>query len=223
MYTFARQHRRHSKNMYSIKELYYTIQGEGHHSGKPAVFLRFSGCNLWSGLEKDREHAICKFCDTDFWGTDGLNGGKYTAVELAETCIELWPKESAQSPFIVCTGGEPLLQLDTHLIDALHEKGFYLAIESNGTLPIPQNIDWVCISPKANAQLKVISGDELKVVYPQKGANLEVLSQYQFDHFFLQPMDNASQAENTKICIEHCLSHPQWKLSLQTHKLLGIP
>lgn len=209
--------------MYSIKELYYTIQGEGHHSGKPAVFLRFSGCNLWSGLEKDRHTAICKFCDTNFWGIDGVNGGKYTAVQLVKLCQSLWPKGSSQKPFIVCTGGEPLLQLDKTLIDALHDKGFFIAIESNGTLAVPENIDWTCISPKADADLITTSGNELKVVYPQQGINLEVLSEYQFDHFFLQPMDNDHQNANTKVCIDYCLNHPQWKLSLQTHKLLGIP
>ena len=209
--------------MYSIKELYYTIQGEGHHTGKPAIFLRFSGCNLWSGLEKDRETAICRFCDTDFWGTDGVNGGKYTVDDLAKSCRDLWPKESTQRPFIVCTGGEPLLQLDTDLIKALHDVGFFIAIESNGTLPIPHGIDWICISPKAKADLKVTSGHELKVVYPQAGTNLDKLKEYNFEHYFLQPLDDENQDENIKECIAFCLKNPQWKLSLQTHKLLGIP
>ena len=208
--------------MYAIKEIYYTIQGEGFHSGRPAIFLRFSGCNLWSGLEKDRATAICSFCDTDFWGTDGTLGGKYEAEELAVLCRSLWP-DSNEEPFIVCTGGEPLLQLDEQLINALKEKGFYIAIESNGTINVPDGIDWICISPKLDADLIVQKGSELKLVYPQREVNLHSFLELDFDHFFLQPLDDKNQDVNIINCVEICKEFPQWKLSLQTHKLINIP
>jgi len=207
--------------VYSIKEIYYTIQGEGHHTGQPAVFLRFSGCNLWSGLEKDRETAICKFCDTDFWGTDGTLGGKYAAEELARLCRSLWPG-SNQRPWIVCTGGEPLLQLDTDLINALHDQDFFIAIETNGTLTIPDDIDWVCVSPKLGSELTVMEGDELKLVHPQLGSDLAYFESLSFDHFSLQPLDDLHQEANIKSCIELCKERPVWRLSLQTHKTMGI-
>jgi len=200
--------------MYSVKEIYYTIQGEGHHTGQPAIFLRFSGCNLWSGLEKDRSSAICQFCDTNFWGTDGINGGKYSVTQLADRCLSLWPKDAMQRPFIVCTGGEPLLQLDHPLIEALHAQDCYIAIESNGTIEIPAGIDWTCISPKANATLKVTSGDELKLVYPQEGIDLDFYQSLDFDHFSLQPLDNEDQATHISQCISLCKENPKWKLSL---------
>lgn len=208
--------------MYSIKEAYYTIQGEGYHTGRPAVFLRFSGCNLWSGLEKDRASAKCKFCDTDFWGTDGVNGGKYPAEDLAAFCKSLWPEE-AEDPFIVCTGGEPLLQLDSSLIAALHNQGFYIAIETNGTLPVPDGIDWVCVSPKADQSIVVTEGQELKLVYPQVENSPEDFLDFSFDHFFLQPLDDVDQDKHIQSCIQYCHAHPKWHLSLQTHKFIGIP
>ncbi|MEN0006016.1 MAG: 7-carboxy-7-deazaguanine synthase [Bacteroidota bacterium] len=207
---------------YKIKELFYTLQGEGMHAGRPAVFCRFTGCNLWSGREKDRSKAICQFCDTDFWGTDGENGGRYSAESLAETAAKLWPSAQGQ-PYIVCTGGEPLLQLDAPLIAAFHAKGFEIAIETNGTIAIPEGIDWVCVSPKANAELVVDTGDELKLVFPQLGAEPERYAHLDFTHFFLQPMDGAYTERNTKLCLEYCLAHPQWSLSIQTHKILRIP
>lgn len=207
---------------YAIKELYYTIQGEGYHTGRAAVFCRFSGCNLWSGLEKDRHKAICQFCDTDFWGTDGINGGKYDALDLIYKCKELWPINEGPV-FVVCTGGEPLLQLDDHLIEAFHKEACYIAIETNGTVDVPSGIDWVCVSPKEGAELKVHSGNELKLVYPQGGFDPEQFVHLNFEHFYLQPMDNDHQSTNTKICTQYCLDHPRWKLSLQTHKYLGIP
>lgn len=206
---------------YKIKELFYTLQGEGAHSGRPAVFCRFSGCNLWSGREEDRHKAICQFCDTDFWGTDGENGGKYTLGALAEKVASLWPAATGK-PYVVCTGGEPLLQLDEHLISAFHEKGFEVAIETNGTLPVPKGVDWVCVSPKANADLVVTTGSELKLVFPQPGAEPERFEQLDFQHFFLQPMDGPEQARNTQLTLQYCLDHPKWSLSLQTHKMLGI-
>lgn len=209
--------------MYGIKEIYYTIQGEGYHTGQAAVFLRFSGCNLWSGLEKDRATAQCTFCDTDFWGTDGNNGGKYNAKDLASFCKSLWPSNNNSVPYIVCTGGEPLLQLDDELIKALHKEGFFIAIESNGTLPIPAGIDWICISPKLQSELAVTSGHELKLVYPQEGIDLDIYESMNFDHLSLQPMDNENQAANTETCIDICKTRPKWRLSLQTHKYVGIP
>ena len=208
---------------YSVKEIYYTLQGEGERTGRAAVFLRFAGCNLWTGLERDRNEAVCQFCDTDFIGTDGPGGGKYkTAEALAAAVAAHWPKHSNAQPYVVCTGGEPLLQIDEPLIHALHAKGFEIGIETNGTLLPPNGIDWICVSPKANAELKLKRGNELKLVYPQSGAEPERYAGLLFDHFFLQPMDNPARAANTNAATEYCLAHPQWRLSLQTHKLIGI-
>ena len=211
---------------YSVKEMYYTLQGEGAHTGRPAVFLRFTGCNLWSGREEHRRDAVCRFCDTDFVGTDGINGGKFaTAAELATATRRLWltPGETAK-PYVVCTGGEPLLQLDAAAIDALHTAGFEIGVESNGTVLAPPGIDWLCISPKSNAGLQQQSGDELKLVYPQEedSAQPECFVSLAFEHFYLQPLDGEHTAANTRACIDYCLQHPQWKLSTQTHKSLGI-
>ncbi|MDX1667705.1 MAG: 7-carboxy-7-deazaguanine synthase [Saprospiraceae bacterium] len=210
---------------YKVKEIFYTLQGEGAQSGRPAVFCRFSGCNLWSGREEDRHKAICRFCDTDFWGMDGQHGGRYPhAVDLAGTVARLWPdNRSGNRPYVVCTGGEPLLQLDEAAVAAFHDEHFEVAIETNGTLAVPRGVDWVCVSPKANAGLLVEKGNELKLVYPQAGAEPERYAHLDFDHFFLQPMDGPRREENTRLALEYCLRHPQWHLSLQTHKLLGIP
>ena len=210
---------------YSVKEMYYTLQGEGAHTGRPAVFLRFAGCNLWSGRERDRQRAICRFCDTDFVGTDGPGGGKFTHADaLADAVASHWPADSNASPYVVCTGGEPLLQLDTDAIDALHARDFEIGIETNGTLPAPPGIDWICVSPKADAPLVQKSGDELKLVYPQAEADAqpERFTELGFRHFFLQPLDDEQQAAHTAAAVDYCLRHPQWRLSLQTHKLLGI-
>ncbi len=210
--------------VYTVKELFYTLQGEGANAGRPAVFCRFAGCNLWTGREEDRAKAICQFCDTDFVGTDGPDGGKFkTATELAETAFSFWPNETVGKPLIVCTGGEPLLQLDTALINALHAAGFEIAVESNGTIEPPKGIDWLCISPKIGAELIVTKGQELKLVYPQTGGEPEQFAGLDFDHFFLQPMDSPAQKENTEACVAYCKAHPKWRLSLQTHKLIGIP
>ena len=206
---------------YAIKEIYYTLQGEGHHTGRPAVFCRFSGCNLWSGREKDRSTAICQFCDTDFWGTDGENGGKYTAEELTHRILELWPE--ADGPFIVFTGGEPALQLDEKLITELKKYKSIIAIETNGTLELPSGIDWICMSPKANTDIVITEGNELKIVYPQTGINPLDFKEYAYEHFYIQPMDNVSQDANTLLAIEFCKNNPQFKLSMQTHKYLNIP
>lgn len=209
---------------YKIKEMYYTLQGEGAQSGRAAVFCRFSGCNLWSGREEDRHKAICQFCDTDFWGTDGENGGAYaTAVELATAVKNLWPQEQDGQPYVVCTGGEPMLQLDEELIAAFHQLGLEVAIETNGTLHTPASIDWICVSPKANAALVQTTGAELKLVYPQPNAMPDQFEGLDFDHFYLQPMDGPNVQENIQAAIQYCLEHPKWKLSLQTHKLIGIP
>ena len=211
--------------MYSVKEIFYSIQGEGARSGRPAVFLRFAGCNLWSGREEDREKAICSFCDTDFVGTDGTYGGKYsTAAELAITILNVWPKNNSKNskPYIVCTGGEPLLQMDSELIDALHSVEFEIAIETNGTLVVPKGIDWICMSPKPNTTIKVIKGNELKFIFPQNQLNPGSFSNYEFDHFYIQPMDGPFISENIQKALAFCLENPQWNLSLQTHKLLGI-
>ena len=209
---------------YSVKEIFYTLQGEGAHAGRPAVFCRFSGCNLWSGREADRDSAICRFCDTDFVGTDGEGGGKFVdAALLAQRVDSLWPAVHAAGKFVVCTGGEPLLQLDAALIDALHACGFEIAIETNGTLPVPAGIDWICVSPKVGATLTVVAGNELKVVIPQVGQRLADYEHLAFAHFFVQPMDSPRVAENTRLAIDVCRSNPKWKLSLQTHKLLQIP
>src|SRR5689334_3958042 len=209
---------------YSIKELYYTLQGEGAQSGRAAVFLRFAGCNLWSGLEKDRAGAVCRFCDTEFVGTDGPGGGKFaSAASLARAVFAQWPPGAKGRPFVVCTGGEPLLQLDKNLVAALHDVGFEIAIETNGTLLPPAGIDWICVSPKAEAEQKLKHGDELKLVYPQSGAEPERFAGQDFRNFFLQPMDGPERAQNTDAATRYCLEHPQWRLSLQTHKLIGIP
>ncbi len=208
---------------YQVKEIYYTLQGEGAHSGRASVFLRFAGCNLWSGLERNRASAVCRFCDTDFVGTDGTGGGKFPAAEtLARAVAEHWPNDGVAQPYVVCTGGEPLLQLDDELIAALHAQGFEIGIETNGTLPAPAGIEWICVSPKANAELVLTSGQELKLVYPQEGAPPERYAGLIFDHFFLQPMDGPEREANTRAATDYCLAHPQWRLSLQTHKLIGI-
>jgi 7-carboxy-7-deazaguanine synthase (Cx14CxxC type) len=212
---------------YSVKEMYYTLQGEGAHTGRPAVFVRFAGCNLWSGREKDRATAVCKFCDTEFVGTDGPGGGKFrTPEDLVAAVAQHWPDDldSQAKPYVVCTGGEPLLQLDSRAIVALQSKGFEVAVETNGTIEAPEELDWVCVSPKAGAELVQKQGDELKLVFPQiePEAQPEQFGALQFRHFFLQPMDGDSVDENTRLAIEYCLGHPQWKLSLQTHKLLGL-
>jgi 7-carboxy-7-deazaguanine synthase (Cx14CxxC type) len=207
---------------YSVKEMFLTVQGEGGQAGRPAVFLRFAGCNLWSGLERDRASAVCTFCDTDFVGTDGVNGGKFTAAaDLADAVARLWPGGGA--PYVVCTGGEPLLQLDAPLIDALHAAGFEIAVETNGTLEAPAGIDWICVSPKSTAPLKQTSGHELKLVYPQVDAPPEKFVDLDFAQFRLQPMDGPDQAANAQAAYEYCLKHPQWRLSLQTHKWIGAP
>ena len=211
--------------MYKVKELFYTLQGEGGQAGRAAVFLRFTGCNLWSGREEDRSDAICKFCDTDFRGTDGLNGGRYSKTELADKVAELWPDLSQGKPYVVCTGGEPLLQLDEALVTALHARGIEVAVETNGTIAAPSGIDWICVSPKANAKMIQTSGHELKLVYPQveESAQPEPFADLDFEHFFLQPLDGPETALNTQRCIDYCLANPQWRISLQTHKIMDIP
>lgn len=211
---------------YVVKEIYYTLQGEGGNVGRPAVFLRFAGCNLWSGREEDRPRAVCPFCDTDFVGTDGPGGGKFlTARSLAAAAAGQWPAahSALARPLVVCTGGEPLLQLDAPLVEALHEAGFEVAIETNGTRPPPPGVDWVCVSPKAGADLVLRTGDELKVVFPQAGAEPERFEALAFRLFWLQPMDGPDRDRNTQLAIRYCLEHPQWRLSLQTHKYLRIP
>lgn len=209
---------------YSVKEIFYTLQGEGAQAGRPAVFCRFSGCNLWSGREQDRATAVCRFCDTDFVGTDGALGDKYAdAFQLAAVINQQWPATGTGKKYVVFTGGEPLLQLDESLIHALHAQEFEIAIETNGTLPVPAGVDWVCVSPKAEAPLVVHRGDELKVVIPQQGQNLSGYTALAFTHFFLQPMDGPELADNTRLAIDLCKSDPRWRLSLQTHKLLQIP
>lgn len=210
---------------YAVKEIFYTLQGEGAQTGRAAVFCRFSGCNLWSGREQDRASAICRFCDTDFADTNGPGGGKFSSAEdLARAVEQKWPGEPCGgNRFVVCTGGEPLLQLDGALIDALHGCGFEIAVETNGTCPAPPGLDWICVSPKAGAELRQIRGDELKLVYPQIGAEPERFINLTFRHFFLQPMDGPERERNTELALRYCLEHPQWRLSLQTHKLLGIP
>jgi 7-carboxy-7-deazaguanine synthase (Cx14CxxC type) len=208
---------------YTVKEIYYTLQGEGAQAGRAAVFCRFSGCNLWSGLEKDRATAVCRFCDTDFLGTDGPGGGRYeTAAALAQAVARMWPSGAGGRPLVVCTGGEPLLQLDAEAIRAFHEAGFEVAVETNGTVPLPDGLDWVCVSPKAGAELVVTCGDEVKLVYPQEGAEPERFETLAFREFYLQPMDGPALAENTRLAVRYCLEHPRWRLSLQIHKVLGI-
>ena len=207
---------------YAAKEIFYTLQGEGVHPGRAAVFCRFAGCNLWSGHEQDRATAICQFCDTDFVGTDGDGGGKFsTADEIAAAVAARWPRTDSGRRFVVCTGGEPLLQIDAALIEALHRRDFIIAIETNGTIPVPAGIDWVCMSPKANAQLVVMRGNELKVVYPQE-IGPEAYAGLEFDHFFIQPKDGPDAARSLQAAIQYCANHPKWRLSLQTHKLIGI-
>lgn len=212
---------------YSVKEMYYTLQGEGAQTGRPAVFLRFAGCNLWTGREKDRYKSVCKFCDTQFVGTDGPGGGKFrTPAELAQAAAKHWPEESSShsKPYIVCTGGEPLLQLDSEAILAMQALGLEVAVETNGTVVAPAALDWICVSPKAGAKVVQKQGDELKLVYPQvePEAQPERFEDLDFEHFFLQPLDDAHTDKNTQLTLDYCLTNPQWKLSLQTHKMLGI-
>jgi len=208
---------------YSIKEIFYTLQGEGAHAGRPAVFCRFSGCNLWTGRESDRASAVCQFCDTDFVGTDGERGGKFTTPEaLAQEIDSLWPQGHGHK-YVVFTGGEPLLQLDAPLIDAMHAAGFTIAIETNGTIEVPAGVDWICVSPKMGSQLVVTKGNEIKVVIPQKDQELAAYEGLDFEHFFLQPMDGPLATFNTELAVETCKRNPKWNLSLQTHKLLNIP
>jgi 7-carboxy-7-deazaguanine synthase len=209
---------------YAVKEIFYTLQGEGANTGRPAVFCRFAGCNLWSGLERDRATAVCRFCDTDFVGTDGVRGGRFASPDaLATRVAAAWPSAQAASRFVVCTGGEPLLQVDAPLVDALHAEGFTIAIETNGTQPGLAGLDWICVSPKAGAELVLHRGDELKLIFPQAGIDPADLEHLPFTHFFLQPMDGPDRQHNTELAIQYCLAHPRWRLSLQTHKLLGIP
>ncbi|WP_062787643.1 7-carboxy-7-deazaguanine synthase [Aquitalea pelogenes] len=208
--------------MYTVKEIFYTLQGEGRQAGRAAVFCRFSGCNLWSGREEDRSKAVCQFCDTDFVGT-GPDGGKFaTAAELAARIASEWPAGSGGTPYVVCTGGEPLLQLDVALIEALHAEGFEIAVETNGTIAAPAGIDWICVSPKAGAPLLQTSGNELKLVYPQATQLPETVAHLQFDTFYLQPMDGPELAANTRAAIAYCMAHPRWRLSVQTHKVVNI-
>ncbi len=207
---------------YKVKEIYYTLQGEGAQTGRAAVFCRFTGCNLWSGREEDRKKAVCQFCDTDFVGTDGPNGGRFKTPEaLAEAVAAQWP--GGGKPYVVCTGGEPLLQLNEPLLAAFHQKGFEVAIETNGTILPPPGIDWICVSPKAGSELILLAGHELKLVFPQPGAEPERFEKLDFEHFFLQPMDSPQQAQNIQLTLAYCLAHPKWRLSLQTHKVLHIP
>jgi 7-carboxy-7-deazaguanine synthase (Cx14CxxC type) len=207
---------------YAVKEIFYTLQGEGALTGRPAVFCRFAGCNLWSGREEDRATAACTFCDTEFVGTDGTEGGRYAdADSLADRVNALWPV-GRRAKFVVCTGGEPLLQLDPPLIEALHRRGFEIAVETNGTIPLPPDLDWVCVSPKGGNALAVTAGDELKVVVPQKGLDPLVFTELAFRRFSVQPMDGPDHARNTELAVRFCLDHPQWQLSLQTHKVTGI-
>jgi 7-carboxy-7-deazaguanine synthase (Cx14CxxC type) len=211
--------------MYLVKEIFYSLQGEGTHVGRPAVFCRFSGCNLWTGRESHRHGAVCQFCDTDFVGTDGPGGGHYrTAAQLAGAVKSAWPAAGPPArPFVVCTGGEPLLQLDGPAIDALHEAGFEVAVETNGTRPAPAGLDWICVSPKAGAPLVIDRADECKLVYPQDGAPPEAFEALGFPRLLLQPMDGPDRDRNTRLAVEYCLAHPRWRLSLQVHKYLGIP
>jgi len=209
--------------MYKVKEIFLTRQGEGYHAGRKSVFVRFSGCNLWSGLEKDRNKAICNWCDTDFIGTNGLNGGNYSLNNIVKTVCELWPENINEKPFVVCTGGEPLLQLDQFFVDEIHKNGFEIAIETNGTCLPPDKIDWICVSPKKNTDLILKNGDELKFVYPQLGFEPQQFEKFSFNHFFIQPMDGNNYNKNEKISKEFIKNNPRWKLSLQTHKILGFP
>jgi 7-carboxy-7-deazaguanine synthase (Cx14CxxC type) len=208
---------------YLVKEIFYTLQGEGAQAGRAAVFCRFAGCNLWNGREADRETAVCRFCDTDFIGTDGPGGGRFADADaLAEAVRGCWPLAGGR-PLVVCTGGEPLLQLDAPLIDALHRRGFEIAVETNGTIAPPEGLDWLCVSPKSTAPLAVFAGDELKLVFPQADADPSRFEGLAFRHFILQPMDGLLRQRNTELALRYCLAHPRWRLGLQTHKLLGIP
>lgn len=208
---------------YTVKEIYYTLQGEGGQAGRAAVFCRFTGCNLWSGREEDRAKAVCTFCDTDFVGTDGPGGGRFaTAEDLAQAVASHWPKPITGRPLVVCTGGEPLLQLDEPLVAALHALGFEVAVETNGTQAAPPGLDWICVSPKAAAEVVLTRGTELKLVFPQPEAMPERFESLAFQHFFLQPMDGPDAKHNTALAIAYCLAHPQWRLSVQTHKVVGI-
>jgi len=209
---------------YSVKEIFYTLQGEGRNAGRAAVFCRFAGCNLWSGREVDRERAVCTFCDTDFIGMDGVNGGRFAdAPALARAVRENWAGDAAGQPLVVLTGGEPLLQVDEALIGALHAEGFEIAVETNGTIEPPPRLDWICVSPKANAELVITGGNELKLVFPQALAQPSRFEGLAFDHFLLQPMDGPAREANTQAAVAYCMAHPQWRLCLQTHKYLGIP
>jgi 7-carboxy-7-deazaguanine synthase len=210
--------------MYTVKEIFHTLQGEGAQAGSAAVFLRFAGCNLWSGRESDRADAVCRFCDTDFVGTDGPGGGKFESPEALANAVEsAWPSTDSRSRLVVCTGGEPLLQLDRPAIDAIHARGFRIALETNGTLAAPDGIDWICVSPKSTAPLAQDRGDELKLVYPQEDASPDRFASLDFTHFFLQPMDGPGRDRATRAAVAYCKAHPQWRLSLQTHKMIGIP
>lgn len=209
---------------YSVKEIFYTLQGEGARAGRPAVFCRFAGCNLWSGLERDRENAVCNFCDTDFVGADGPGGGKFeTAEMLAEAITAQWPDQKVGNPYVVCTGGEPLLQLDEALITAMHQRGFEVAAETNGTQAAPKGLDWICVSPKSTAEVVLRQGNELKLVYPQVDAPPEDYEDLNFENFFLQPMDGPERERNTQEAVAYCKTHPLWRLSIQMHKMVGIP
>lgn len=211
-------------SIYSVKERYFTLQGEGAQTGRAAVFLRFAGCNLWSGLERDRAGAVCRFCDTNFVGVDGPGGGKFASADaLAGHVAAAWPETARGAPYVVCTGGEPLLQVDAALIEALHARGFEVAVETNGTVAAPEGLDWICVSPKAGAGLVQRSGDELKLVFRQDGAPPEAFENLDFARFYLQPMDGPEISRHTAAAVEYCRAHPQWRLSLQTHKLIGIP
>ncbi|MDO8699407.1 MAG: 7-carboxy-7-deazaguanine synthase [Rhodoferax sp.] len=208
---------------YSVKEIFYTLQGEGAQSGKAAVFCRFAGCNLWSGREEDRAGAVCQFCDTDFVGTDGMGGGKFTSADaLAEAVVKAWEPAGESHRMVVLTGGEPLLQVDEALIQALHARGFFIAVETNGTVAPPPGLDWLCVSPKSDAQLVIQGGNEIKLVYPQAGVDPARFEKLAFDHFFLQPMDNVLRADNTARTIDYCQKHPKWRLGVQSHKIIGI-
>lgn len=208
--------------MYTIKEIYFTQQGEGYHTGRNAIFLRFAGCNLWTGLEKDRNSAICNWCDTNFVGTDGINGGKYSILDIVKLIESLWPRD-LENPYLICTGGEPLLQIDDDFIVKFHNAGFEIGIETNGTKIPPDGIDWICVSPKANADFLLQKGDELKVVFPQLGMDPEQFESYNFNHFFIQPLDGPNQTENIELSKNFIANHPKWKLSLQMHKIWNIP
>lgn len=208
---------------YSVKEIFYTLQGEGANAGRPAVFCRFAGCNLWSGREEDRPTAVCRFCDTDFVGVDGDDGGKFANADALVDAIEShWPTSDWHRRFVVLTGGEPLLQVDEALVAGLHDRGFSVAVETNGTVAAPAGIDWICVSPKAGTELVIRSGNELKLVFPQIGLDPAQVATLQFDNFYLQPMDGARRIENTERAIEFCQAHPRWSLSVQTHKMVGI-